>query len=100
MGRAYPRGWKHVVEPYNVNEDITVQFELPFKNDTIKPGDKIKFKGERGIFTFQRLAHNQKLDSTWIDCTEDNTRQFRSFRVDKLKLVIRPKKSRRKKQSV
>lgn len=95
-----PRGWKHVVEPYAVNPDICVFYELEFKNDIIKPGDKIKFKGERGTFTFTRLAHNQALDVTWIDCMDNQTKNFRSFYVAKLKLVIRPKRSRRKKISV
>lgn len=92
-----PRGWKHVVEPYQVNPDISVVYELDFNNDVIKPGDKIKFKNIRGTFTFSRLAHNRVLDSTWIDCVDDKTKETRSFHLAKLKMVIRPKRSRRKK---
>lgn len=100
MPRGYPRGWSHTPVPYAVNPDISVQYELEFNKDTIKPGDKIKFKNTRGTFIFVRLAHNAKLDSTWIDCVDFNTKETRSFHVAKLKAVIRPKKSRRKKKVV
>ena len=100
MGTGLPRGWTWSVEPYAVNPDITVQFELDFNKDKILPGDKLKFKNMRGTFVFVRLAHNQRLDSTWIDCFDHDTKETRSFHVAKLKTVIRPKKSRRKKVNV
>lgn len=100
MANGYPRGWSYDPPPYQVNPDISVQYELQFNNDLIKPGDKLKFKGVRGTFQFKWLAHNSKLDSTWIDCYDCNTRELRSFHLAKLKAVIRPKKSRRKKKIV
>lgn len=84
-------------EPYQVNPDICVLYQLDFYGDLIKPGDKLKFKNDRSTYVFVRLAHNVKLDSTWIDCTDFDTKETRSFHVSKLKLVVRPKKSRRKK---
>lgn len=86
--------------PYAVNPDIFVTYELPFRQDTIKPGDRIRFRHIRGIFIFVRLAHNVRLDSTWIDCIDTKTRGTRSFHVAKLKQVVRPKRSYRKKKVV
>ena len=94
---ARPTKYIHDPEPYLVNPDIYVLYELNFNKDVIRPGDKIKFKNMRGVFVFTRLAHNKKLDSTWIDCFDLMTKETRSFHVAKLKTVIRPKKSRRKK---
>lgn len=84
-------------EDYSINDDIVVYYELDFYGDTIKPKDLIRFKRVRGKYRFRFWAHNIKLDSTWIDCVDVSTGEFKSFRIDKLKGVIRPKKSRRKK---
>jgi hypothetical protein len=70
--------------------------EWPFGTDVIKPGDKIKIRNRRGTFTFRSVAHNSNIDSTWVDCFEDSTQQFRAFPIDMIKGVVRPKKSRRK----
>jgi hypothetical protein len=86
--------------PYSMNPDITVYYELPFMKDVIKPGDQIKFKNIKSIYTFIHMAHNEKLDVTWIDCRDSATGEYRSFYVDRLKTVVRAKKSRRKKQLV
>lgn len=89
-------GYGEVI-PYAVNPEIFVTYELPFNTQIIKPGDKIRFRNMRGIFIFVRLAHNVRLDSTWIDCIDSKTRGTRSFHVGKLKSVVRPKRSYRKK---
>ena len=83
--------------PYNDNENIHVFYELNFKKDVIKPGDKIVFKNVRGVFFFQQFVTNSKLDVQWIDCREMATMQYRSFYVDRLKGVYRAKKRIRKK---
>lgn len=85
--------WKNA---YVNQPDIHVQYELQFKKDLIKPGTKIKIKYMRGVFKFRCLAHNVKLDSTWIDCIGDDG-AWHSFRVEQLKNVVKPKRSRRKK---
>ncbi len=97
--KARPKGWIYEPEPYQANDDIVVVYHLDFKNELIKPGDKLKFKNDRGTYVFVRLAHNQKIDSTWIDCYDFETKTTRSFHLAKLKNVIRPKKSRRKKNA-
>lgn len=85
-------------EPYSANDDISVQYELEFNGNNIKPGDKIRIKGELGkTFSFRHLAHNSKLDITWVDCFEDGGGGFRAFPIEKLKAHVIPKKSRRKK---
>lgn len=86
--------------PYSMNENIHVYYELEFLKDVIKPGDKITFKGVRGEFIFILMAHNSEKDVTWIDCSNPATGEYRAFYVDRLKSVVRAKKSRRKKQLV
>lgn len=82
--------------PYSGNPDISVVYELSFGDDLIKPGDKIQFRGSNSWYVFSRVAHNSKLDSTWIDCTDVITGETKSFHVYKLRKVNRPKKSRKK----
>lgn len=84
---------------YTFNDDIHVQYELEFGKDLIKPGSRIKIKNQRGVFIFRCMAHNTKLDSTWIDCLGPN-HQWHSFPIDKLKNLVKPKRSRRKKANV
>lgn len=84
-------------EPYATNDDIFVTYELEYKGDVIKPGTKIKISGTTNTFVFKCLAHNISLDSTWIDCWDDNTKGIRAFHVERLKGVVKPKRSRRHK---
>jgi hypothetical protein len=88
------------VKPYFHNDNIVCFYELEFKRDVIKPGEKIKFKGERGIFTFHKWVHHKEKDVRWIDCMEVATGRFRSIPVENLKGISRPKRSRRKKTDV
>lgn len=85
---------------YGCNPDIIIIYELEFKGQIIKPGTLIKIKNVRGTFIFKNLAHNIKKDVQWIDCIENQTGRYKAFRVDQLKLIVVPKKSRRKKQVV
>jgi hypothetical protein len=84
---------------YVFNDDIHVLYELEFNKDIIKPGSRIKIKNQRGVFIFRCVAHNIKLDSTWIDCLGPN-HQWHSFPIDRLKNLVKPKRSRRKKANV
>lgn len=95
-----PRRKKIEYIPYSNNENIHVFYELEFLKDVIKPGDKIKFKNIRGSFVFLHMAHNSEKDVTWIDCRSVETGEYRSFYVERLKGLIREKRSRRKKQLV
>lgn len=87
-------------EPYNTNDDISVFYEIKYGKDVIKPGDIIKIKDARGTFRFIQLAHNIQKDVTWIDCMNNITGEYRSFYIDRLKGLIRAKKSIRKKMNV
>lgn len=83
--------------PYGYDDHIDVAYELPWKKDVIKPGTIIRFKGVRGRFKFRCMAHNTKLDKTWIDCIDAGTLEYRAFYIDKLIGVVKPKRSRRHK---
>lgn len=85
---------------YPANDDIHVQYELEFGKDLIKPGTKIRIKNDRNVYLFRCLAHNSRLDVTWIDCISADGAGWRSFSIDKLKCVVKPKRSRRKKANV
>lgn len=87
-------------EPYGHNPSIYVAYELPFGRDLMKPGDVLKIKNQRGTYRFLKVAHNADLDVTWVDVMNVKDGQYHSFYVEKIKLIVRPKKSRRKKQSV
>ena len=87
-------------KPYHVNDDISVFYEIKYGKETINPGDLIKIKDVRGTFRFIRLAHNIKKDVTWIDCMNNVTGEYRSFYIDRLKGLVRAKKSIRKKMNV
>lgn len=79
---------------------IAVQYEFEFEGDIIKPKTPIKMKNTRGTFKFRCLATNVRTGSTWIDCIDNATGEWRSFRVEKLKCIVKPKKSRRRKKNV
>lgn len=83
-----------------MNPHIFIEYELPFANDVIRPGDIIRIKSDRGRYRFIRVVTNQQKNVTWVDCNDIVAGDFRSFYVEKIKLVERAKKSRRKKQSV
>lgn len=90
-----PDSWWQLA--YHEREDIVVQFELEFGKDTIKTGTVLKMKNMRGTYKFRCLAHNVKTDATWLDCIDMRTGEWRSFRVTKIRSVVKPKRSRRKK---
>lgn len=83
-------------DPYYYNPDITVFYELKHGNDQIVVGTPLKFKYERSTFKFMKAAHHSGKNVTWIDCMETTTGVFRSFYVDNLKGVIKPKRQRKK----
>ena len=86
--------WKNA---WSTHEHIHATFEIEFGKDIIKPGTIIKIKNERGTFKFRCLVHNSHLDVSWIDCFDTTTQQYRAFDVHRLKGIVKPKKSRRKK---
>lgn len=88
--------YKVAVEGY-VQDHIVSYYELPFENDVLKPGDKVKIKNVRGTFIFLKMVHNEHLNVQWIDCRNVVTGEFKSFYVHSIKKIIRPKKSRMKK---
>jgi hypothetical protein len=82
--------------PYQNNDNVYVAYELEFKNDVIKPGDKFKKKFDRDTYVFLRLAHHIKNDSTWVDALSETNKSWHSIRIEEIHRVIRPKKRRRK----
>lgn len=86
--------------PYQNNDDVYVEYELAFKNDVMKPGDKFKIKFDRDTYRFLRLAHHIKNDSTWVDAMSVSRGSWHSIRIDTIQRIVRPKKSRRKKKVV
>ena len=82
--------------PYEFNTDISVFYEAKHGNDEIVVGTPLRFKYQRGIYKFLKMAHNAKKGLTWIDCMDMANGTFRSFYVDDLKCVVKPKKTRKK----
>jgi hypothetical protein len=83
-------------DPYYYNPHVTVFYEFKHGNDEITIGTPLKFKYERSVFKFMKAAHHSEKNVTWIDCMETVTGVFRSFYVEELKGVVKPKKRRKK----
>lgn len=91
--------WWNDRTAYVAHPHIVVQYELEFKKDVIRPGNQIKIKNLRSTFRFRCLAHNIKLDTTWIDCMDVNTGEWRSFRPEQIRNLVKPKRSYRKRKN-
>jgi hypothetical protein len=96
-GPHNPDAWWQMA--YHSREDIVVQFELEFGSETITPGTLLKVKNNHGTFKFRCIAHNIHNDKTWFDAIDQRTGEWRSFHLDKIKSIVKPKRSRRKKIS-
>lgn len=83
--------------PYWLNPDISVFYELSFNKDVLVPGTRFKIKNARGTFVFHKLVHNSRLDKTWVDCMDDATGEYKSFYVDRIKSIVKLKRSRKDK---
>ena len=90
------KGKRKELTPYWYNPDISIFYELEFAKKILTPGTRFKVKGSRGSFIFHKLVHNSKTDVTWVDCMDDNTGEYRSFYVNKIKSVLPPKRSIKK----
>lgn len=82
--RTTPRKIEWWDNAYKFHDDITAIYELKWNSRLILPGELIKFKHQRGkVYKFRCIAHNIKLDRTWIDCL-DKEGQYRSFEIEDL----------------
>jgi len=82
-------------EPYPFNSNITVYYEMKHGKDEVTVGTPLRFKFQRGVYKFIKIVHNSEKNVTWIDCMEQGTGAFRSFYVDQLKGVVKPKRTRK-----
>ncbi len=83
---------------HGANDDIVIFWELKFDKDVLTPGTRFRIKNDRNTYSFDCFAHNIKLDVTWVDARCIETGEFRSFRVDRIKSVVKTKISRVKKK--
>lgn len=88
--------WKDAYD-CEAHAHIAVTYEFEFNGEIIRPKTIIKMKNMRGQFKFRCIANNTRTGAMWIDCIDCETGEWRSFRVEKLKGIVKPKKSRRKK---
>jgi hypothetical protein len=79
-----------------VGDNKVVAFEFPFGKDVIRTGDKIKIRNQRGTYRFYKIVHHTELDVTWVDVMNVDTGQWHSFYIDRVKTLIKPKRSYRK----
>lgn len=84
------------IEPMYTHPHWTVFYEMKHGKDEIVPGTPLKFKYERGVFLFVKMVHHEEKNVTWIDCKDKNKGVYRSFYIEKLMGVIKPKKKRKK----
>jgi hypothetical protein len=91
-GTKNPKWWANA---YATHPNIQVEYMYVDGKDLVEPGDDIKFKWERGTFKFRCLAHNILLDVRWIDCIDKESGEWRSFRVEKFKGKVKPRRRRK-----
>lgn len=77
--------------PYASCKGIEVQYEWPWKNKVVVPGDVVRFKMTRGRYRFRLVATNTTINRSWIDCIDVRTQEWRSFYVEKLVGVVKPR---------
>jgi hypothetical protein len=86
--------------PFPYNNNIKVFKELKHGKDEIVPGSIIRFKNRRGTFKFISLVINYEKNVSWIDCLQMPVGPFRSFYVEELKGIVKPKRTGKKKEVV
>jgi hypothetical protein len=82
--------------PFFWNKNISVFDEMTHGKDIITVGTPLRFKYQRGSFKFVKLVVNSETNVSWIDCIDTKNGVFRSFYVDQLRGVIKPKRQRKK----
>lgn len=73
------------------------EYKFPNFNDTLKPGDLFKVRGEYGMkFKFASVVTNKETGAEWIDCFEIHrgTKGLqsgcqRAFKFDRIKRIPR-----------
>lgn len=77
------------------DDNKVVTYEMTFKGDIIKPGQRFRIKHDRTVYTFHCLVTNIKTGSTWIECACESG--FYSFRPERMYKLTGVKRSRQKK---
>lgn len=72
---------------YGINPHWVIHDEILCGKTTVVKNDKIKVKGERGVFLFVKYVTNSETGTDWVTCLSEETRQFRHFSSDRIKPV-------------
>lgn len=81
----------------NYNPNWSVMYEYQHKKDTIIPGTEIKFKYNRGTYKFEKYVFHLQKKIDWIDAIGPDG--YRSFPVDMLMGIVKPKIRRPRKKN-
>lgn len=73
---------------------VEVVNEYVHGKDTFEPGSPVKIKNQRGVFLFRCYAKNTLTDTEWLDFIGPE-KQWHSFRPEKIKGLVKPRKFRR-----
>lgn len=84
MGRK-----KKVVKEDNPSEAWVITESIMVNGRHVDAGTEVSIKDERGRFKFVRHVYNPRLDVEWVDVVggTKGSRQYRSFRQDRIKRV-------------
>lgn len=96
-GKKSSGPWWENRTAYDNHPDIVVKYEYQHGKDLILPGAKIRIKNQRGTYKFRCWARNTDLEVEWIDCMEEINGAWCSYRPDKLKGLVKPKRPRKRK---
>lgn len=89
-GEKNPDAWWQ--QAYSGIPHIIASYEFELDGDAILPKSLIKFKNTRGSFKFRCVATNTRTGKTWIDCINADTGEWKSFYVEKLKGLVKPRR--------
>lgn len=73
-------------------EDISVTYEYTLGKDTLVPNAQFKVKNKTGTFKFRCHAVNNALGVEWVDCIDADTGEWRAFRPEQIRSVVKPKR--------
>jgi hypothetical protein len=82
--------------PYTASScEFILELEYNYGKDKMVEGTKFKIKNKRGTYSFVQHVKNVTLDKEWIDCLDDDTKQWKSFTIDSISRIVKPRKPKK-----
>lgn len=93
-----PHGWWQ--DAWKGNPDMEVSYSFPLGKDMLEVSEikntAFKLKNRQDIYKFRCHVTNTRTGKSWIEAIDVNRQSFKSVRVEAIKGIIKPKRTRRK----